>query len=181
MDSEDVVKVNDLIKQQLKEPARAFKLAKRAKSERVAERFNRPRAEVQAAVAQIVQADDTVTVTRTRREMHDYLRALYDDLATKWGFESMAHMMATAHTELVARAIDAPDRLGKEGLTALKEIAKLLFPAQKVTASRRLAAGDDREAVLQHSGHPPGEALVVPQRECLRMSSIVSSSPGTPM
>ena len=135
----------------------AFKLSERqAESAQVAVRFGLEREELKQAVAAVnasKQPEVTVKVSLTKRraEMQDALEDLYDKSAHKWGFANMAEMMVTAHTELVARAISHPESFGKEGLSALKEVQKLLYPIEKATKTetRRVPAGDNREIVLR--------------------------------
>jgi len=142
------MKPKELIRQSLDE-SKPFSLKARVDEIKTADGLNRE--EVRAAIAEMDKGggEVKVTVTKRRREMQDYLRYLYDKLAQEWSFESMAEMMATAHVELVARAITNPEKLGKDGLTAIRDITKVLYPVEKAAISRRLPSGDDREAVLK--------------------------------
>jgi hypothetical protein len=83
--------------------------------------------------------------------MQDVLRDLYDKKAKEWSFESMADMLTTAHTEIIAIAIRKPEAFGKECIATLKEVQKMIFPIEKTTktAKQRIPAGDSREIVLK--------------------------------
>lgn len=132
-----------------------FKLSDRqAESAQIAERFDLDRDEIKRAVKQVnaeAIVEVKVSLTKRRAEMQEALIELYDRKARKWSFANMAEMMATAHTELVARAIHHPETFGKEGIATLKEVQKLLFPIDKVTKTEKLKipAGDSQEIVLQ--------------------------------
>ena len=133
-----------------------FKLSDRqAEAAGIAERFETSRDEIRHAVAAVNASQPVVEVkvslTKKRAELQDALLDLYDRKARKWSFNNMAEMMATAHVELVARAISHPETFGKEGISALKEVQKLLYPIEKATKTetRRIPAGDSREIVLQ--------------------------------
>lgn len=121
---------------------------------KTAGRFEVSRDDVRQAIEQIEaerQAAPTIEVTAERRgsELLEYLRAEYDRCARVWGFADMIHMMAVAHTEMVARAIHDPASFGREGLRALKDLAPMLYPAERVTAKRTLPAGETKVAVLE--------------------------------
>lgn len=134
-----------------------FKLSERqAESARIAERFGLERDDIRAAVAEVnrtKEPETTVKVSLTvrRAEMQEVLTELYDQKARKWSFANMADMMTTLHTELVARAIHHPEDFGKEGLTTLKEVQKIIYPIDKITKTekRKVPAGDSREIVLK--------------------------------
>ncbi len=133
-----------------------FKLSDRqAESSQMAKRFGVERDEIRAAVAEVNTSKQPVvevkiSLTKRRAEMQEALVELYDRKAREWSFDNMAEMMATAHTELVARAIHHPETFGKEGIATLKEVQKLLFPIEKATKTeiRRVPAGDNSEIVL---------------------------------
>ena len=134
-----------------------FKLSDRqVESAKMAERFGLERDEIRAAVAAVNTAKEPivevkVSLTKRRAEMQEVLHDMYDRKAREWSFENMADMLTTAHTEIIAIAIRKPELFGKECVTTLKEVQKMIFPIEKATKTetRRIPAGDSREIVLQ--------------------------------
>lgn len=137
------------------DPSAGFSLSNRIDIAKDSQRYGLSRNDIKRAIAD-VEADRAVesaqvqlTITKRKSEYGDYLHELYNEMARGWKFDDMAHMMARAHTEIVARAIAQPETFAGEGLKALKEIARLVFPMQKATVTRSLPPGDTKEDVLQ--------------------------------
>lgn len=130
------------------EKPKSFSLKDRVDEAKVAKRFGVSREEVRDAISAIAGSSIEVSATKRKEDMQQYLRHVYDELAREWSFENMVHMMATAHTEMVARAIAEPLLFGKEGIRALKDVAHLLYPIEKMSVKRQLPAGDTKETLL---------------------------------
>jgi hypothetical protein len=160
-----------LVREHLRSPT--FKLSDRqAESLQIAERFGLERDEIRAAVRTVNTSKEPVvevkvSLTKKRTEMQDVLSEMYDRKAREWSFESMADMLTTAHTEIVAIAIRKPETFGKECIATLKEVSKVMFPIEKATKTvkRRIPAGDSREIVLQRIEDRLEEKRIEPKEE----------------
>jgi len=121
---------------------------------KTADRFGVTRDDVRRGIEQI-EAEQrtlpTIEVTAERRgsEMVEYLRAELNRCARSWGYVDITHMGARLWTEVMARAITDPAHFGREGLRALKDLAPLVYPLEKVTAKRTLAPGETKVKILE--------------------------------
>lgn len=142
------MKIEDLINTQSK-GAKEARLEEQVSVDRTAKRYGVEREDIRDAIAEIESAHTIeISATKRKEELQQYLRRVYDDLAKSWSFTNMAHMMATAHTEIVARAIADPRAFGKEGIRALKDVSQLLYPTEKLSIKRRLPDGDTPSDLL---------------------------------
>lgn len=143
---EGLEEVSKLVKSGKSKP---FRLADMVEPEKEARRFGLSVEDVRDAMSGVQEeAELRVTVSRRKEELQQYLQHLYDTQARKWSFESMAEMMATAHAKIVAQAIVNPG-YSKEAIATLRDVAKILYAPDKMSVTRRLAAGDSREALLR--------------------------------
>jgi len=118
---------------------------------KTANRFGLSREDVRAAISQ-VQAESPpieVSASLSKSELHDYIKSVYNKKARAHNFVDMVDMMATCHIEIVARGIARPEQFSREALKALSEIAKQIYPQQKLAVRRALPPGDSKQAVLE--------------------------------
>ena len=125
--------------------------AEKVNEAQTARRFGVSREDVKAAIDDIASSREStieVSITKRKEELQEYLRHVYDEMAKEWGFENMIYMMATAHTEIIARSITNPEKFSQQGIRALRDLQPLLYPIEKATMRRTLPPGDDRDKVL---------------------------------
>ena len=129
-----------------------FSLQDRLDETKTAERFEVGVTDVRAAVKAIVAekgAEVTISVTKRKDEMTQYIRHVYDMAAKNWEFEDMAHMLATYHTEVMARGIANPDKFAKDATRVASDVARIVYPKETASIKRRLPPGESKEQILE--------------------------------
>ncbi len=128
-----------------------FSLQDRVDEVKTAERFQVDVTDVRSAIKAIVSergADVTISVTKRKDQMTDYIRHVYDQAAKNWDFADMAHMLATYHTEVMARGIANPDRFAKDATRVASDVARIVYPKETASIKRRLPDGESKERIL---------------------------------
>ena len=117
---------------------------------RTAERFGVKSGEVREAIRELETERGTITlsVTKRKEELTQYLRHVYDQLAKSFSYEDMAHMLAAFHTEIIARGIVNPERFAREAAKAAADVAKIVYPKETASIKRSLPMGETREEIL---------------------------------
>lgn len=110
--------------------------------------LTRVQGELGLAVPERVGGEVVVEASVKKSELHNYLLHVYNKMAQSYNFVDMATMMATAHVKLVASAIAKPASFGKEGLKALSDISRILYPPQRASIKRALPPGETKDEVL---------------------------------
>ena len=133
-------------------PPKPFSLQDRVNEVKTAERFQVDVTDVRSAIKAIVAekgGEIEISVTKRKGQMTDYLRHVYDEAAKAWQFADMAHMLATYHTEVIARGIANPDRFAKDATRVSSDVAKIVYPKETASIRRRLPSGETKEAILE--------------------------------
>lgn len=101
---------------------------------------------------------------KTSKEIHKELTKIYNFLAETFGYKTMDHMIAVAHTVLIAEAIANPAKMGSQ--TAIKAIeqaqANIRPPAEKATAGKiaQEAKPDIIKRLVEHLSQAPSKPKV---------------------
>ena len=78
----------------------------------------------------------------------DDLRKVYDYIAQNvYGFKTMDHMIAIAHTEIVARCIEDPVKFGPSAIKAIAQIQEKIHPQEKITAKKEVPGSSKHEII----------------------------------
>lgn len=107
------------------------------------------------------KSPNSITVTyesRSRKDIAQAHRLLYDFLAQHWGYKSADHMIAVAHTEILAKAIADPIKFAPSALKAIPQIQEKIHPQEKVTAKETIPGGSKSEIlerIQSHYNHQP--------------------------
>jgi acetylornithine deacetylase/succinyl-diaminopimelate desuccinylase-like protein len=128
-----------------------FSLRDRVDEVKTAERFEVGVSDVRATIKALEEerGDITISVTKRKAQLTEYLRHVYDQLAKSWQFEDMAHMLATFHTEVVARGIANPEKFAKDATRVGSDIARIVYPKETASIKRRLPPGESKEQILE--------------------------------
>ena len=128
-----------------------FSLKDRVDEVKTAERFQVDVGDVRSAIKAIVtdrKGDVTISVTKRKDQMTDYIRHVYDVAAQNWDFADMAHMLATYHTEVMARGIANPDRFARDATRVASDVARIVYPKETASIKRRLPDGETKDQIL---------------------------------
>jgi len=141
---------------------------------RTAERYGVQPGDVREAIRELEAERGTITlsVTKRKEELTQYLRHVYDQLAKSWNYEDMAHMLATFHTEIIARGIVNPERFARDAAKTASDVAKIVYPKETASIKRTLPMGETREEIL---------ARIVDRLQLLPPASISTVLPGEPV
>jgi hypothetical protein len=132
-------------------PPKPFSLKDRVDEVKTAERFEVDVTDVRSAIKAIVAekgGEVSISVTKRKDQMTQYLRHVYDEAAKAWDFVDMAHMLATYHTEVIARGIANPDRFAKDATRVGSDVAKIVYPKETASIKRTLPPGESKEVIL---------------------------------
>lgn len=102
------------------------------------------------------RSPNSLTITyeaKSRKDTAAAFRKAYDFLAQHWGYKSADHMIAVAHTEILAKAIADPLKFGPSALKAIPQIQEKIHPQEKVTAKERIPGGGKSEIIKRIEGH----------------------------
>lgn len=132
-------------------PPKAFSLKDRIDEVKTAERFEVGVQDVRGAIKAIVaeKGEITISVTKRKAQLTEYLRHVYDEAAKSWDFVDMAHMLATYHTEVMARGIANPEKFAKDATRVGSDVARIVYPKETASIKRRLPAGESKEQILE--------------------------------
>lgn len=129
-----------------------MRLTDKVDVEKTARRFGVSREDVKSAITEVVRergGELSISVTRRRHELNQYIRHVYDEAAKNWDFQDMVHMLATYHTELLARGIVHPERFGKEAAKVASDVAKFVYPKETAKITRSIPVGETKEEILE--------------------------------
>jgi hypothetical protein len=128
-----------------------FSLKDRIDEVKTAERFEVGVADVRGAIKAVMaeSGDVEISVTKRKAQLTEYLRHVYDQLAKSWEFTDMAHMLATFHTEVIARGIANPEKFAKDATRVGSDIARIVYPKETASIKRRLPPGESKEQILE--------------------------------
>ena len=131
--------------------SKPFSLQDRVDEVKTAERFAVDVTDVRGAIKAIVQekGDVTISVTKRKGQLTEYIRHVYDQAAKSWEFADMAHMLATYHTEVIARGIANPDRFARDATRVGSDVARIVYPKETASITRRLPPGESKEEILE--------------------------------
>jgi len=107
------------------------------------------------------KSPNSITISyesKSRKDTAAAFRKAYDFLAQHWGYKSVDHMIAIAHTEILAKAIADPIKFAPSALKAIPQIQEKIHPQEKVTAKERVPSGGKSEIVKrinEHYGNSP--------------------------
>ena len=90
--------------------------------------------------------------TKNNRFVED-LRRVYNFIAETYGFKSMDHMIAIAHGEILARAIEDPLKYGPAAIKAISQIQEKIHPQEKLSAKTKIAGQTKQEIIRRLEGH----------------------------
>lgn len=133
-------------------PPKPFSLQDRVDEVKTAERFQVDVGDVRSTIKAIIaekSGDISISVTKRKAQMTDYIRHVYDEAAKNWEFVDMAHMLATYHTEVMARGIANPDRFARDATRVASDVARIVYPKETATIKRRLPPGESKEVILE--------------------------------
>ncbi len=136
----------------LMKPPKPFSLKDRVDEVKTAERFQVETGDVRSAIKAIIAekgGEITLSVTKRKDEMTQYIRHVYDEAAKSWEFADMAHMLATYHTEVMARGIANPERFARDATRVGSDIARIVYPKETASIKRRLPPGESKEQILE--------------------------------
>ncbi len=131
--------------------SKPFSLQDRIDEVKTAERFAVDVTDVRGAIKAIIQekGDVTISVTKRKGQLTEYIRHVYDQAAKSWEFADMAHMLATYHTEVIARGIANPDRFARDATRVGSDVARIVYPKETASITRRLPPGESKEEILE--------------------------------
>jgi hypothetical protein len=101
------------------------------------------------------RSPNSITITyegKNNRFVED-LRRVYNFIAESWGYKSMDHMIAIAHTEIVARAVQDPLKFGPAAIKAIAQIQDKIHPKEKITATQKIAGESKQDRIDRLMGH----------------------------
>lgn len=128
-----------------------MRLTDKVDVDKTAKRFGVARSDVKEEIVKVLAErgeEISISVSKRREELTQYIRHVYDMAAKDWKFEDMVHMLATYHTELLARGITNPERFGKEAAKVASDVSKFVYPKETAKITRKLPPGETAEEIL---------------------------------